>query len=108
MKLVIVESPYAGDIAANETYARRALADSLARGEASFASHLLYTQRGILDDANPEQRKQGIAAGFAWGEKADLTASYVDRGTSTGIEMGITAAKACGRPVEFRSIGASA
>jgi hypothetical protein len=105
MKLVIIESPYAGDIAKNEAYARRAIADSLARGEAPFASHLLYTQPGVLDDLDPEQRLRGIEAGFAWGEKADLTAVYVDRGTSGGMEMGIVAAKACGRPVEYRSIG---
>ena len=105
MRLVIIESPYAGDVARNEAYARRAIADSLARGEAPFASHLLYTQPGVLDDLNPDQRRRGIQAGFAWGERADLTAVYVDRGTSSGMEMGIAAAKACGRPVEFRSIG---
>jgi len=105
MRLVVIESPYAGDVEANETYARRALADSLARGEAPLASHLLYTQPGVLDDTDPKQRLQGIEAGFSWGEKADLTAVYVDRGTSAGMEMGIAASKAAGRPVEFRSIG---
>ncbi|WP_178996870.1 DUF7768 domain-containing protein [Paenarthrobacter nitroguajacolicus] len=105
MKLVIIESPYAGDVPRNEAYARRALADSLARGEAPLASHLLYTQPGVLDDTKPEQRRKGIEAGFAWGERAELTAVYVDQGTSPGVEMGIAAAKACGRPVEYRSIG---
>ena len=46
MRFVIVESPYAGDVAANVEYARAAVADCLRRGEAPFASHLLYT----LDD----------------------------------------------------------
>lgn len=105
MKLVIIESPYAGDVDENEAYARRAIADSLARGEAPFASHLLYTQQGVLDDLDPEQRLKGIEAGLAWGERADLTAVYTDRGTSLGMDMGITAAKAVGRPIEFRSIG---
>ena len=36
-----LESPYAGDVAANVAYARRCLADSVARGEAPLATHLL-------------------------------------------------------------------
>ena len=65
MRLVIVESPYAGDVEENVRYARACLADCLARGEAPFASHLLYTQPGVLDDDVPGERALGIAAGFA-------------------------------------------
>lgn len=72
MKLVVIESPFAGDVAKNETYARRALADSLARGEAPLASHLLYTQPGVLDDTDYVQRERGISAGLAWGVKAEV------------------------------------
>ena len=50
MRLVIVESPYAGDIEANVAYARACLGDCLSRGEAPFACHLLYTQPGVLRD----------------------------------------------------------
>ena len=50
MKLVIIESPYAGDIEKNVAYARDCVRDSLMRGEAPYASHLLYTQPNILDD----------------------------------------------------------
>jgi len=71
MKRVILESPYAGDTAEdverNLTYAREALRDSLLRGEAPIASHLLYTQKGVLDDRIREERALGIAAGLAWG-----------------------------------------
>lgn len=105
MKLVIIESPFAGDWPRNETYARRAMADSLARGEAPYASHLLYTQPGVLDDNIPEQRTQGIEAGLAWGQKADLTAVYTDLGMSSGMALGVERAKEEGRPVEFRKIG---
>jgi hypothetical protein len=59
MKLVVVESPYAGDVTRNLEYARAAMADCLARGEAPFASHALYTQIGVLDDTKPEERKLG-------------------------------------------------
>ncbi|MEK7414304.1 MAG: hypothetical protein AAB263_13395, partial [Planctomycetota bacterium] len=80
MRLVIVESPYAGDVERNVTYARAALADCLARGEAPIASHLLYTQPGVLDDLIPEQRTQGIQAGLAWARVADAAVFYVDHG----------------------------
>lgn len=104
MNLVIVESPYAGDVEANVEYARRCLADSLARGEAPFASHLLYTQPGVLNDDDPAERQWGIDAGLAWGEAARLTAVYTDRGVSRGMEYGIAAARQAGRAVEFRSL----
>lgn len=105
MKLVIIESPYAGDIEANVAYARAAMADSLARGEAPIASHLLYTQPGILDDSKPEERRLGIEAGLQWGALAELTAVYIDRGRTTGMEAGIERARQQGRPVEIRSLG---
>lgn len=40
--------------------------DALDRGEAPYASHLLYTQ--MLDDTIPAERELGIKAGFAWGD----------------------------------------
>lgn len=104
MKRVIVESPFAGDIAENERYARAAIRDSLLRGEAPIASHLLYTQPGVLDDLIPSERQHGIDAGLAWGSVAELTAVYIDRGTSRGMEYGIANANAAGRPVEVRVI----
>ena len=60
---VILESPYAGDIEKNIEYARKCVRDSLLRGEAPIASHLLYTQEGILYDDIPEERKHGIIPG---------------------------------------------
>ena len=77
MRRVIIESPYAGDTTSNIAYARRCMADSLARGEAPFASHLLYTQRGILDDTQPAERKRGMDAGFAWATYADTDGGYI-------------------------------
>lgn len=61
------------------TYAREALRDSLLRGEAPIASHLLYTQKGVLDDRIREERGLGIAAGLAWGV-AEMTVVYADLG----------------------------
>lgn len=88
-QLVVVESPYAGDVATNLTYARACMRDCFARGEAPFASHLLFTQDGVLDDLVPAEREQGIEAGLRWGERASLVAVYVDRGISPGMRLGI-------------------
>jgi hypothetical protein len=72
------------------------------RGEAPIASHLLYTQRGVLDDDVPEERKRGIEAGLAWKLVADKTVVYGDRGLSVGMRYGIRAARHAGLPIEFR------
>lgn len=103
MRLVILESPYAGDVEANVAYARACVRDSLLRGEAPIASHLLYTQPGILDDRDPTERQHGIEAGLAWRAVAQASVVYTDRGISTGMEYGIAAARAAGVPVEFRT-----
>ncbi len=103
-RLVIVESPFAGDVEANIAYARAALRDCLDRGEAPYASHLLYTQPGVLDDNDADQRRHGIEAGLAWGRRANATVVYTDRGVSAGMQQGIDRAKAEGRAIEYRSI----
>jgi hypothetical protein len=105
MRRVILESPYAGDVEPNVAYARRALRDCLLRGEAPIASHLLYTQDGVLDDTIPDERALGIEAGLAWGAEAAATVVYTDRGISRGMEYGIARAEREGRPVEYRSLG---
>ena len=109
MKRVIIESPYAAanghTVADHEEYARRCMADSLARGEAPLASHLLYTQHGILDDTDPEQRKRGMEAGWAWTEMADLVAVYTDFGESCGMVDGMAGALELDIPIVTRHIG---
>jgi hypothetical protein len=103
--LVVIESPFAGDIEKNIKYARACVKDCLLRGEAAYASHLFYTQDGILDDDIPEERKLGIYAGFLWGQKADKTVVYTDLGISEGMLGGIEEAKKRGRPIEYRTLG---
>ena len=104
MERVIVESRYAGDIEANTAYARACLHDSLLRGEAPLASHLLYTQPGVLRDDIPEQRKQGIDAGLAWRIVADYSVFYIDHGWSPGMLQALALLKAENRPYLVRSI----
>lgn len=109
MKRVILESPYAAAtperIARNVEYARACVRDSLSRGEAPIASHLLYTQPGILRDEVPDERQWGIDAGLAWRGVAEASVVYTDLGTTRGMEYGIKAAEASGIPVEYRNIG---
>lgn len=106
MKLVIVESPFAGDRDRNLAYLRAALRDCLRRGEAPYASHGLYTQPGVLDDEVPAERALGMEAGFAWGAKADLVAVYTDLGLSRGMRAGVERASAAGVPLDYRRLGA--
>ena len=104
MRLVIIESPYAGDVEANVEYARACVRDSLLRGEAPIASHLLYTQPGVLRDEVPEERRHGIDAGLAWRKVAEASVVYTDRGITSGMKYGIAAAEAAGIAVEYRSL----
>ena len=102
---VIIESPYAGDIERNTLYARRAMRDSIERGEAPLASHLLYTQPNILDENNPAERKLGIECGFAWWNIADKIIFYTDYGTSPGMEAALERAINQNKPFIYRTIG---
>jgi hypothetical protein len=105
VRLVLIESPLAGDVERNRRYARAAMRDCLKRGESPYASHLLFAQEGILDDLVPEERELGIEAGLCWGAKADATVVYADLGHSRGMQLGIERALAQGRPVEVRTLG---
>lgn len=104
---VIVESPYAGDIERNVDYARAAIRDCILRGEAPFASHLLYTQSGILRDEVPSERELGMTAGWHVMRRANLVAIYTDLGWSSGMKRGLDAAMAAGKPFIERSLGPS-
>lgn len=120
MTRVILESPLSAptpeERAANVRYAVECMRDSLQRGEAPFASHLMYSRNvaeavfeatlpggyhstslvsavvapyGALDDSNPDERKLGMEAGFAWLAAAEKQVVYVDRGVSAGMRAGI-------------------
>lgn len=111
MIAVILESPFAADdkktAKRNLEYARAALLDSLQRGEAPFASHLLYTQ--VLDDKDPMQRAQGLASGLAWYYAATQSSAttvvfYVDYGISPGMLEALERAQAEKTPIIFRRI----
>jgi hypothetical protein len=108
VRLVVLESPYAGadaiELGLNIRYARRALGDCLARGEAPIASHLLYTQPGVLRDGVAAERAKGISAGFAWGDLAEAAVFYVDRGWSPGMIEARKRFEKAGKPIEVREL----
>jgi hypothetical protein len=102
VKRVQLESPYAGDIAMHVRYAQDALRDSINKGEAPFASHLLYPQ--VLDESKKEDRLKGIVCGYQWMMTADLVAFYIDLGMSDGMKSALERAKSAGKPFEMRRI----
>lgn len=98
---MIVESPFAGGHK-NVLYSRECLHDCLSRGESPFASHLLYTQKGVLDDKIPEERQRGIDAAIGWLEVADYVAVYMDLGITTGMVWGIARAARLNKSIRLR------
>ncbi len=103
-RLVVIESPFTGEVERNIAYARACMKDCLLKGEQPFASHLLYTQEGILRDDVPEERALGINAGLLWGQMAEAVIVYTDLGITEGMELGIQAAKDRGVTIEFRTL----
>jgi hypothetical protein len=113
---VVLESPYgtnpdgsradAATVAKNVRYLHGCILHSLSLGEAPFASHGLYP--GPLNDAKPEERKQGIEAGFALGRvlaaAGAVRAFYVDEGMTPGMRLALPEAERIGQAVEFRTL----
>lgn len=106
---VLIESPLAAPtidgLVRNKKFARACLRDSLSKGEAPYASHLLYAQEGLLNDDIAHERALGIHAGLLWGKFATKTVVYTDLGISSGMERGIKRAREENREIEYRELG---
>lgn len=100
MNLLWLASPYSGDIPRNVRYARDAMRDALARGEAPFASHLLYPQ--ALDDAAPEERARSMQASYEWMGVCTRVAFYIDLGWSRGMREDLTMTIILRKPITLR------
>lgn len=103
---VIIESPYKNPekrmIERNIAYARACQRHLiLHHGYSALASHLIWTQEGVLDDNDPFERALGIAGMFAWALTAVGVVVAVDFGISDGMEAGIARHRAEGRPILF-------
>jgi hypothetical protein len=99
---VILCSPYAGDVEGNVSFAKQAMLDSIKRGEAPLASHLLYTQ--VLDDRAKDERAAGLAMEQSWLVSAARVVVYYERGISRGMAEAVNAAERMRIPVEYRAI----
>ena len=119
-KIVAVESPYKPktdykvdpggwliELRQNVKYARAAYRYCLVHaGVVPYASHLNFTQPGVLDDADDPERWLGIEAGLTIIRAcADESWFFVDLGQSEGMTHGEKDAKRYGRPTHFIELG---
>lgn len=82
--IVIIESPYAGDVELNKAYLKVCILDCLIRGESPYASHSFLPD--ILSDDDPVERQIGIGAGLVMHRVANEVAFYIDLGVSKGMK----------------------
>jgi len=120
-RLVILESPFNGPCGEHrrhdpacrkcrsvrvycKLYLDLAMRDSIARGEAPFASHGLYPL--FLDEDTPEGRALGITLGHAWLGGCEAVVVYADGpgGITAGMDERIKMSKAMGLPVDVRRV----
>lgn len=102
-RCVVVESPFSGDVGRNLLYLRAVLEDCVRLGDSPYASHWMLTR--VLDDKKRLERQKGMEAGWAWMALAEAVVVYEDLGISGGMQLGIDAAEALGKPIERRKLG---
>jgi hypothetical protein len=109
LKKVVLESRFAAEdvkgLLINKRFTIACIRDCFLRGEAAYASHVIYAQSHILDDYVSSERALGIQAGFNWGDCGEKTVVYTDLGISGGMKLGIEHAQKVGREVEYRELG---
>jgi len=87
---VVVESPFAGNIVVHRIYAKLCLRDCIVnRGEAPYASHLLYPSTLVLNDNDQQERKLGLIASSVWRRLSSKVVFYVDLGISPGMKEAV-------------------
>lgn len=99
--LVVIESPYAGDVERNVAFCRAVCRYAVGQGYSPYASHLIFTQ--FLDDNIPSERKAGIDAGLAWARHAEQAWFCLrpDEGLSNGMRYALNQHISEGRAVRF-------
>lgn len=102
-RLVVIESPYAGDVARNRVYLHACIRECALRGDTPYASHLMLTT--ALDDGDPEERALGIRLGLAWRRAAQMRIFYIDRGWSDGMRAAVDLYAVEGLEYEVRKLG---
>jgi hypothetical protein len=87
--LVVVESPYAGDVERNVKYAKACMLDCLHRGEAPFASHLLYAAAFGHEDSRSIPLSRGLVATVDAGDLPRLTEFHWMASGTRGSEYAV-------------------
>lgn len=105
--IILVESPYAGDIQRNSEYARRAMLHVIEQGHTPIVPHLLYPQ--VLNDSEPLQRERALEMCADLREQADAVWFFVDYGISPGMEraeseLGFTANLVRAGSLKFKKV----
>lgn len=101
--LVVVESPYAGNIDRNLEYLRDCFSECIEMGEVPIASHKLYTD--VKETSDNTHRDLGLFCGYAWGTKADYVVCYTDLGVSDGMQRAIEFYSEIGKKIRMRKLG---
>ena len=100
--VVYICSPYAGDIDANVSAARRYSRFAVDRGFLPIAPHLLFPQ--FLDDSKPEERELGLFFGNVLMSKCVELWVFGEE-ISTGMRREIERAKRKGYPIRYFTAG---
>lgn len=106
--LIILESPFRSKTKpeADGTYLiylRRCLQHSWSIGEHPMASHAYYPF--FLSESDPQQRAEGIAAGYFWWQFAQRVIFYSDYGMSPGMNAAFDRAAHHSKDTLVRMIG---
>ena len=113
-QVVMIESPYSGDIDRNIRYLQIAWTDSMVLyGECAYASHGYMTQHPrarnyFVSDYDGKwdtlTREGAIERSHLMRHKCDKTVFYTDRGWSTGMNFALAYCKKHGIPYEERTV----
>jgi len=79
---VLLETPYAGEVALHLRYLRACMRDCLLHGESPLSAQHLYTAPGVLRHEYQEERELIRQAMVAWRQYALHTVFYSDLGWS--------------------------
>jgi hypothetical protein len=95
--MVVLESPYAGDVDENKAYAALMTLALAGCGLAAYASHLHLTS--FLDDRIPAHRALGIEVGLGIAEAASAVYFGTDLGWSSGMRAAYDVHRRRTRPI---------
>lgn len=109
LKMVVLETRFVSkDIKTMIMYRKFTLAcirGCLKRGEALYASHMMFAETNTLDEFSAEELTLGMVAGFLWSNQATKTVVYTDLGIGKGIAKGIETAKLNSKEIEYKTLG---